>query len=413
MSLASKLGRVAPPIKEAADRTAAACRSARIPLRMRLAYWVYYFGLAHRGKQLHSKTHDAVYADGFWKRGYDKACARINRRLAQRAGQVVEAPRFYRAQLTDADMAYLTKLRIPYVLANGAAGLPVKDWTLDYLDAVGGDCDVPINAAPDAPSDDTSRPTKASRYYDFHTGPLRTVTESIRAGGPLRTTVAEDVMHLNDERLMKDLDIPGWERVTGWARNQHHWLRAKLFVGKIFSAQLIAQPANAFTLWHAEPGDSFFVLVTGEKVWTLAHPVYTAALKPRVKTTTNYTGSNIDIRESDAVQRQRGFDGYLGMPKVRARLEPGDMLRVPNFWWHTVVTAPGSHTIAATMRLEPGPNLVAPAMLLMRLFDKQTHALMKAYQRDGRIYDDLIGYPRKSRAETDATAGDDKLRETA
>ena len=215
MSLASKLGRVAPPIKEAADRTAAACRSARIPLRMRLAYWVYYFCLAHLCKQLHSKTHYAVYADGFWKRGYDKACARINRRLAQRAGQVVEAPRFDRAQLTDAYMAYLTKLRIPYVLANGAAGLPVKDWTLDYLDAVGGDCDVPINAAPDAPSDDTSRPTKASRYYDFHTGPLRTVTESIRAGGPLRTTVAEDVMHLNDERLMKDLDIPGWERVTG------------------------------------------------------------------------------------------------------------------------------------------------------------------------------------------------------
>jgi hypothetical protein len=36
----------------------------------------------------------------------------------------------------------------------------------------------------------------------------------------------------------------------------------------------------------------------------------------------------------------------------------------------------------------------------MRLFDKQTHAMMRAYQEEGRISDALIGQPRKSRSST-------------
>lgn len=386
-------------VKAAVDQTVAACLGVRIPWRERLAYWTAYIGLAHRGTLVPSPTADAVYADGFWKRRFANASARIEQRLARARAATVDAPRFSRAELTQADLDYLTRARIPYVLAGGAQGLPVGEWTLDYLDEVGGDCDVPINGAPDRPADDTTRPTKANHYYDFHTGPLREVTASIRAGGNLRTTVAEDVMHIKDEHLMGDLDIPGWEALSGWAVNQHHWLRKRLQVGKIFSAQLIVQPENAFTLWHAEPGDSFFVLAKGEKLWTLAHPRYTAGLRPRVKTTTNYTGSNIDIREPEAVLRERGFAGYFGVPKVRAPLVAGDMLRVPNFWWHTVETARCHSTIAATMRLEPGPNLTAPAMLLMRLLDKQMRVLMKSYLEHGRIYDSMIGYPRKSRSD--------------
>jgi hypothetical protein len=171
-----------------------------------------------------------------------------------------------------------------------------------------------------------------------------------------------------------------------------------MFIGKIFSAQLLMQPEQAFTLWHSEPGDSFFILAKGVKDWTLAHPLYTAAMRPRVKTTTNYTGSNIDIRESEDVLRQRGFAGYLNIPKVRVRMEPGDMLRVPNFWWHTVETCPGDYTLAATLRIEPGVNLVGCGLLAMRFLDKKVHAIVKALQMEGRVSDSLIGQPRKSRS---------------
>lgn len=376
-----------------------ACRAVRIPLLDRARYWVNYVGLAHRGTQVHSATHDSVYADGRWARGYDRARARIERRLAASAtgDPPLDVPSFGPDELEVDDVRALMKAQVPFVLKDGARGLPVRDWTMESLEEAVGDCEVPINAADDRPSDDTSRPTKASRYYEFRRGPLREVTASIRAGGNLRLTTAEDVMHHDGGRLRGELGIERWEELSGWSDHKHHWLRKRLFVGKVFSAQMLLQPEGAFTLWHAEPGDSYFVLAKGVKTWWLAHPDYTAAMQPRVKTTTNYAGSNIDVREPDEVQRSRGFHGYLGVPKCRVRLEPGDVLRVPNHWWHTVVTEPEGYTIAATVRLSPSPNLDGLGYVFLRRFDGQYRAIVDAFIRDGRITDAHIGAPRPPR----------------
>jgi len=377
-----------------------ASTAVRIPLRDRLRYWLSFVALAYRGKPAFSAERDAVYADGFFARRYARATERINARLAALPAQEapLEVPVFDFDKLQRKDLELLTKLRIPYVLRGAANGLPVMDWTLESLEEGWGDHTGPINEATDEPSSDLDLPTKAHHYYDFRIGTLREVAASIRADGPKRFVVAEDVMHTRDGQLRRELDIPHWERISGWAQNQHRWLRSRLFVGKVFSAQLLMQPKSAFSLWHTEPGDNLFVLARGNKTWTLAHPTYTPAMRPRVKKTTNYTGSNIDLREPDEVQRSRGFAGYLGIPKVRAKLQAGDMLRVPSFWWHSVETSPDTHTIASSMRVESGPSLVAPGLLLMRLLDKQTHAIIKAFQTDGRISDSLIGQPRKSRS---------------
>jgi hypothetical protein len=127
-------------------------------------------------------------------------------------------------------------------------------------------------------------------------------------------------------------------------------------------------------------------------------------MRPRVKKTTNYSGSNIDVRESDDVQRQRGFAGYLNVPKARVRMRAGDVLHVPNHWWHTVETHPDHYSVASTIRVEPGPNLVGLGYVVLRLFDRQYHAIVKAFDEDGRISDKLIGYPRKSRAAAEKSA---------
>lgn len=374
------------------------CCAVRIPLRDRLRYWFYYLGLARRGVMLHSPTHDAVYADGFWKRGYDKYLAKINRRLEQAAPRTVAVPSFQHGELELDDLRALMRHNIPFVVRGGAAALPMHAWTLEYLEQVAGDCAVPINEAPDRPSADHSRPTKAHHYYDFRTGTLAEVVASIRRGGQARITTAEDVMHHAGGRLRQDLDLPYWERVSGWVDHQRHWLRSRLLVGKIVGAQMLLQPQNAFTLWHAEPGDNFFVLGKGVKDWTMAHPYYTAALRPRVKTTTNYAGSNIDVREGAEVQRQRGFAGYLGIPKVLVTMQPGDMLRVPNYWWHTVVTHPGHYTVAATIRSNSPPNLTGFGYVILRLLDRQFHELAKSFAKEGRIHDRHVGFPRKPRA---------------
>jgi hypothetical protein len=390
---------VARRIRAAAERFERECTAIRIPFRDRLRYWFYYIALARRGVMVHSALADAQYADSFYRRGYDKYCEKINRRLcrAEAPAGTVEMPSFAHGELELAELQLLVRRNIPFVIRDGARALPAKNWSLDYLEQVAGACSVPINEAGDRPAADTSRPTKADSYYQFRTGKVAEVTAAIRAGGNMRITTAEDVMHHDHGRLRQDLDLPWFERLSGWEDNQRHWLRRRLFVGKIVGAQLLVQPPDAFTLWHAEPGDNFFVLAKGVKTWTLAHPYYTAALRPRVKTTTNYHGSNVDIREPDAALAQRGYAGYLKIPKVRVVLQPGDILRVPNHWWHTVVTHPGDYTMGVSIRAIGPPNLTGPGYVVLRLLDRQYHAMARAFAAEGRIRDAHIGYPRKSR----------------
>ncbi|HEX5053892.1 MAG TPA: cupin-like domain-containing protein [Planctomycetota bacterium] len=386
-------------LREIADGLRRASRAVRIPYRDRLMYWCYYVGLAHRGKMVYSPTHDAQYEDGFWKRGYDKYRAKIDARLDRarvRAG-IVDVPAFGDGELGTGDVEQLMRANIPFVIRGGAAALPVRNWSLEYLGKVAGDCEVPINEADDRPSADIDRPTKAHHYYAFRRGRLAEVLAAIENGGRMRATTAEDVMHHDNGRLRADLDLPWFERLSGWERSKQHWLRSRLMIGRIVGAQLLVQPPNAFTLWHAEPGDNFFVLARGRKTWTLADPYYTAAMRPRVKTTTNYHGSNIDLREPEHVLRQRGFLGYLNVPKVRVQLEPGDVLRVPHHWWHSVETQPGDYTVGVSIRIIGWPTLNSPGYTWLRMLDRQFHELAKAYERDGRIADRHISHPRNSR----------------
>jgi len=386
-------------IKDLAARFNRASKAVRIPYRHRLMYWISYIRLARRGVMVHSATRDAQYEDGAHKRRYDRYCKKINRGLCrvQAPSGPVEMPSFEHGELEIEDLQLLMRLNVPFVIRNGAQALPVKNWSLDYIDEVAGTCQVPINEAGDSPATDLTRPTKAHRYYEFRTGTVGEVVASIKNGGNMRISTAEDVMHHDNGRLRKDLDLPYWEQVSGWVRNQHHWWRSRLLVGKVVGAQLMMQPPNAFTLWHAEPGDNFFVLAKGEKTWTLAHPYYTAAMRPRVKRTTNYHGSNIDVRESDDVQIQRGFAGYLNIPKVRLTMKSGDVLRVPNNWWHTVVTHPGHYTLAATIRANGMLNMLGPGYAILRWIDPQYLAIAKSFAKDDRIYDTHIGYPRRPR----------------
>ena len=117
-----------------------------------------------------------------------------------------------------------------------------------------------------------------------------------------------------------------------------------------------------------ESGENFFVLSHGRKTWELIHPKYTAAMRPRVKVSTNDIGSNIDFREDDDIQMKRGFNSYAHMPKERIDLQPGDVMRVPNYWWHTASTCDKTHAIVATVSAMPDINMVAPGCSLLSFF---------------------------------------------
>jgi len=362
-------------------------------------YWFYYIVLAHYGRSVFSPSKDTVYEKSFAKSGYDKYCEKINKKLVlhgkPKKGNV---PIFELEELTPDVSDFLMRAQIPFVIRNGAQGLGILDWNLDLLNDIAGDCDVPINEAKNQPSADHTKPSKAGLYYSFRRGKLSEVIKIIKKGNSMASvSAAENVLYHADSRLREDIGIKRWENISGWNNLLAWGIKKKLWIGKIVTAQMLVQPGGAFTLWHMESGENFFVLSKGRKNWELVHPKYTAAMRPRVKMNTNYIGSNIDFRESDEIQAKRGFNGYVNIPKLSVDLEPGDVLRVPNYWWHTASTENHHHAIAATVRGISNANLISPGCMLLSYLDPQLKPLIKSLQTEGRIYDHHIGHPRKSR----------------
>lgn len=362
----------------------------KIPFRLRFMYWLYYVLLAHKGTPVESSEKDAEYQDGKLKRGYDKYHKKINDYINQRYPRMdkyLEIPTFQAGELSDKQVQHLMELRIPFLIKGGAKQLKMMDWDLDFFKDNFGHCELPVNTAPDKPDEDVNKSNCATNYYDFKVGTVGELVDSIKNGGNLRAIAVEDVMHQQDGKLIKDLDIAMFERMTGWVKYQYSGLRKKMMVGKVASKQLFLQPKYAYTIWHCEPGDNFFLLQSGQKRWTLAHPYHSAAFNPRVKTNTTYHGCSIDVREDNDTQDKRGNEAYTRIPKLQMTAEAGDILRLPNHWWHTVETFSENHSIAVTLRAACLPNMTSGGYLAMRVLDKDYHEMIKRIKSGGRVTD--------------------------
>ena len=253
----------------------------------------------------------------------------------------------------------------------------------------------------DKPSEDKSKVTKGFNYYDIRMGTIKEVTQSAREDKNLRVIAIEDIMHEKDGALIKDLRLDEIEHYSGWEQNKDKFAGKKLLKGKVISKQLFIQPPSAFTIWHTEPGDNFFVMCQGKKKWTLMHPYHTAGLQPRVKKQTVYHGSNVDIREGHKAISDRGFGAYPCLPKFQTELSPGDLLYIPNYWWHTVENVPEQYTVSVTIRSVAGFNMTGPAYYLLWLLDKDNYELKRRIEADGRVTDKdvnlkIFGYLDKS-----------------
>lgn len=370
-------------------------RQVKIPYRYRFMYWTYYILLATKGVQVQDEKLDGQYEDGKLSRGYKKYLGKINNHIAkhyQSSQSTSTIPTFARDEIEEHEVPLLMNLRIPFVLKGGANHLKMMDWDLDFFDENFGGCEVPINVAPDVPGENKKLPSKATNYYDFRKGTVGDVIHSIRTGGNMRSIAVEDVMHQRDGRLIDDIDIPMFERMSGWIDYRNHWFKAKMMVGKVVSKQLFLQPKYAYTVWHSEPADNIFLLHSGKKTWTIAHPYHSAVMKPRVKANTTYHGTSIDVRESNEVQKERGFDAYTAIPKFRIDIEKGDILRLPNFWWHTVETFTEEYSIAVTLRTPCLPNMTSLGYTLLRIADKDYREMVRRLSRGGRVTDNDVNF---------------------
>jgi ribosomal protein L16 Arg81 hydroxylase len=156
------------------------------------------------------------------------------------------------------------------------------------------------------------------------------------------------------------------------------------------SRQIFIQPERSHSLWHAEPGDNYFIAVEGAKKWRLVPPYYSAGMYPVIKNSSVYHVSKVDGRESNDIIAQRGFPLYRYVPKYSATVERGDILILPNYWWHTVTNVPGSHTISLTFRTLSELNLAAPIFWFLKKTDPKSIEIRKKVLKYGRLYDEDV-----------------------
>jgi len=299
-----------------------------------------------------------------------------------------------RSAITDDQIYELTKYEMPFVVRNCVSDWPaVKQFTPQFFKDRFADVEIPINKGEKRPDTDKSKPTDYRQYYTIRYDTVGNLVDSILSGGSLQALSVEDLLHRDDDYLLKNfIKMEQIERWSGYHRGDKALLNALVHTGKIASVQLFMASGTGYTTWHCAPADNFFLQVCGAKYWTFADTKYTVGMSPVIKRSQVYQGSRVDARESDEDSISRGFRLYPYVPKYHATLYPGDMLYNPEYTWHSVRTAGTEPTIGLGVRTGGKASLRSPVYQMLRLFDSDSWTIIKSALSSGRLKDDdLVG----------------------
>jgi hypothetical protein len=145
------------------------------------------------------------------------------------------------------------------------------------------------------------------------------VVDDLLAGGKKYLSSLGNIFYQNPE-LLEDLDLP----------------LVRQYGGKMFAcAQLFMGGPNTGTSFHCAEGTTLFVMVHGEKRWTLVHPAHTLWMSPSTHPTTLYAYTTIN-HNAPADVLERDVPLYAYVPKYVTDLKPGDVLFLPAWWWHAI-----------------------------------------------------------------------------
>ena len=157
--------------------------------------------------------------------------------------------------------------------------------------------------------------------------------------GPLGPAMAQDFANGLDHKLLAAIAKAG--RFGAPARCQ-------LFVGA-------AAAAGARTVLHYDQYDNVFLQLSGRKTFLLFDPLQTGKLAPypihHPLDRSCRVGMETPLREQTGSFSRAGLAGGC-----RVTLEPGDVLVLPAYHWHEVITEPSSGGDAASDELTVSLN---------------------------------------------------------
>lgn len=367
-------------------------RDPAFDLASKLKYWVGHFYGVYAGRPDPSAGVSDAQSD-LGSRLIRSALARIQGNLAKSGRQPLAyepLPEIDGDCVTDEAIQELTRYQVPFVVRGGIKDWPaVREFTPDFFLERYGDVKIPVNKGEKRPSADKSKPTDYRQYYKIRYDSVRNLVESVKNGGNLQALSVEDLLHRDDDYLIKNfLRLDRVQRWSGYSSPSRNFLDRKLRTGLVGSLQLFMASTAGYTTWHCAPAHNFFLQLYGRKYWTFIDTAYTVAMSPVIKRSQQYQGSLIDAREPFEDCVARGFKLYPYVPKFDVTLEPGDLLFNPQYCWHSVRTAGDQPTIGIGIRTVAEQTLRSPAYQLLRMLDWESYRIIKASANQGRLKDD-------------------------
>ena len=87
------------------------------------------------------------------------------------------------------------------------------------------------------------------------------------------------------------------------------------------------------TGWHAEPGHNYFTQVIGKKRWYLMEPKYSSFMLPLRGGVVNMQSGSYHVTNTMMLHNESLMKR---LPLLYVDTYPGDLLYVPDWFWHTV-----------------------------------------------------------------------------
>lgn len=367
----------------------------KLPLAARLMYWLGFGYLSKRGKIISGKQEEHNFFPSIgtylFRQGEEALLKYCEKNISPYIDDIPVDEITYEEATTENMQKYITA-GLPVLIKKGAQHWKaLQVFNLNFFEERYGDIEVPAHSEPNKVFSDNGRPVPLSNFYQMSYVKVKTLIDSIRNNGEYSVKAIEDIMHIEGGVLIKKYcDLDHIHRLSNRDGNKKKWYYKNLPVGQVMSEQIFIQPERSHTLWHAEPGDNYFIAVKGTKKWRLVPPYYSAGMYPVIKDSSVYHVSKVDGRESNEVIANRGFPLYQYVPKYGVTVEEGDILVLPNYWWHTVSNVPGSHTISLTFRTLSQFNLAAPMFWFLKKYDKKSKVIRQKVLKYGRLFDEDI-----------------------
>lgn len=205
----------------------------------------------------------------------------------------------------------------PMIIRGGAKDTEaVKKWSFDHFVERYGD--EKVICLDDSSLETRNAFVKERTLVNARKRKLKDIFAGLKEGKHLYINAINEILKKNPELLEELESRQIADKIRDLNGVKFKYKFSQIFIGR----------KDSVTPLHRAMGLNIFANVVGSKTWFLMHPKYKNLLRETPSGSLHFGFSQQDIFDKNDLCQK--------IPHIEIKLEPGDLLIVPNCWWHAV-----------------------------------------------------------------------------